>query len=127
MLVLRYYTDLDVEPYEDADGRYALYDALESHGAWNEIWNMVSQDMSKVMDIYFFIMGAARETFAAKHSIGHMVKQTLQSVLGTEDIATSFAKAQEINSSLIDMMGAFRREQSKKPGGGIVNFAKRDR
>lgn len=126
MCMLRWYTDIELSPYEDADGRYVLYDILDSHGALTKIREIAEGDLDEALYIYYDLKNAAQRTFERKHSLNHLLKQTLGSILGNEDITTTFAKAQEINGSLIDMLGAMKREKAKKPGGGLLNFAKRE-
>ena len=107
-LILRYYTDLDLTPYDTPQGRYEICDIIASHGLWPRIMEIVGEDISGVNAIIRRLEEAARRNFERKYSL--------------ESLVENIAKAESLNSRLIDMLGALRASPSVKAG---VTLAKR--
>ncbi len=129
VLMMKYYTDLDLSTFEGEEGWYQLYDLLESHGALDALYGMLAPDLGQVEKIYRHIKDAAAATFEKQHSLAHKVMKSFGSLLGDEDLMTSVAKAEGINSRMIDMLAAFQ-QKPQTPGqmarAGMIPFAKRD-
>ena len=123
--IVNRYTDIDVSNYDTPEGRYELYDILDSTGALERIHDIIDYDLDKVDEIYDAIVHGVKLTYERSHSLSHQIKQTLGSILGNEDIADTFAKALDVNAGLIDMMGAMKREKENKPSTELTLFAKR--
>ena len=51
--------------------------------------------------------------------------KTFQSLLGTEDVTETIARAEGLNSKLIDMLGALQREQANPVKAGGLHLAKK--
>lgn len=128
VLMMRYYTDFDMDLYEGEEGWYQLHDLLESHGVLDSLNEVLAPDMWEVEKIYRHIKDAAAATFEKEHSLAHKVMKSFGSLLGTDDLMTSIAHAGTINSSMIEMLGALQKPQT--PGqmarAGTIPFAKRD-
>ena len=99
-LILVHYTDLDTTQFDTGEGRQALYDILATHDMWPR-------------------------NFEHTHSLQYQVLKTIQSILGTEDVTETIAKAESLNSKLIDMLGALQREQASPLKTGGLPMAKR--
>lgn len=65
------------------------------------------------------MQNAARRNFERKHSLEYRAGKVFESLLGTENLAETLAKAEGLNSKLIDMMGAFQRQQAPVGLGGM--------
>ena len=63
------------------------------------------------MDMYNRLSVSAKRNFEAEHSLTHRVGKVLESLLGTENLTDTVAHAEQLNSKLIDMLGAMRKEQ----------------
>ena len=126
-LILTHYTDMDVSEFDTPQGRYDLYDIIASHGLWKEIMEIVDDDMADVDGIIFDLQNAARRSFERKHSLEYRAGKVFESLLGTENLAETLAKAEGLNSKLIDMMGAFGHKQAGNSGigNGVMQFAKK--
>ena len=121
-LILRYYTDLDLTPYDTPQGRYEICDIIASHGLWPRIMEVVGEDISGVNAIVRRLEEAARRNFERKYSLDYRLVRLLEGLLGTESLVENIAKAESLNSRLIDMLGALRASPSVKAG---VTLAKR--
>ena len=116
-LILRYYTELELTEYDNPEGRSAVYDALASHGLWREIMDIVDMDMDDVDVIAFKLGSSARRSFEEKHSLSRMIMKTFASLLGSEDLAQTVAKAEVLNGKLIDMLAAVQKQPAANTGG----------
>ena len=124
-LILVHYTDLDTTPYDTGEGRQTLYDILATHEMWDDIMGIVDEDMTDVDNICMRLETSARRNFEHTHSLQFQVLKTLQSILGTEDVTETIAKAESLNGKLIDMLGALQREQSSPVKAGGLQLAKK--
>jgi len=68
---------------------------------------------------------SARRNFEQAHSLQYQVLKTFQSLLGTEDVTETIAKAEGLNAKLIDMLGALQREQTNSVKAGGLQLAKK--
>lgn len=115
-LILRYYTDLDLTPYDTPQGWYEIYDVIASHGLWPRIMEIVDEDVADVDTIVCKLEGAAKRNFERKHSLDYRLGRMLEGLPGTESLAESIAKAEGLNSKLIDMLGALHSAPAVKAG-----------
>lgn len=111
-LILVHYTDLDTAEYDTGEGRQNLYDILATHDMWPDILGIVDEDIGDVDNICMRLEASARRNFEHTHSLQFQALKTIQSILGTEDVTETIAKAESLNSKLIDMLGALQREQT---------------
>ena len=124
-LVLVHYTDLDTTQYDTGEGRQALYDILATHDMWDDILGIVEEDMADVDSICSRLESSARRNFEHTHSLQYQVMKAIQSILGTEDVTETIAKAEGLNAKLIDMLGALQREQASPVKAGGLQLAKK--
>ena len=124
-LVLVHYTDLDTAQYDTGEGRQTLYDILATHDMWQDIMGIVDEDIADVDNICMRLESSARRNFEHTHSLQYQVLKTIQSILGTEDVTETIAKAESLNSKLIDMLGALQREQTSPVKAGGLQLAKK--
>ena len=124
-LVLVHYTDLDTTQYDTGEGRQTLYDILATHDMWDDILGIVEEDMADVDRICIRLESSARRNFEHTHSLQYQVLKTIQSILGTEDVTETIAKAEGLNAKLIDMLGALQREQASPVKAGALQLAKK--
>lgn len=127
--VVKYYTDMDLAAYDTEESWNTLIDALESNCQLDSLYGLVREDLYKVFDIYAKIKGAAALTFERRHSLSYRVGKAFASLLTEEDLTTTIAKAEGVNSTMIDLLGAFGQAQDKKGllGDGLIPFAKREK
>lgn len=111
-LILLHYTDLELSQYDTPQGRYDIYDMITSHGLWKEIMNIVDEDMAAVDAICFHLQSAACRSFERKHSLEYRMGKVFESLLGTENLTETVAKAEGLNSKLIDLLGLLQRQQA---------------
>lgn len=124
-LVLVHYTDLDTSAFDTAQGRQELFDIIATHGLWEGIMEVVEDDLEDVDCISARLETSARRSFEHEHSLHFQVLKTFQSLLGTEDVTETIAKAEGLNSKLIDMLGALQREQANPVKAGGLQLAKK--
>ena len=124
-LVLVYYTDLDTSAFDTVEGRQELFDIIATHGLWEGIMEVVEDDLEDVDCISARLETSARRSFEQEHSLHFQVLKTFQSLLGTEDVTETIAKAEGLNSKLIDMLGALQREQANPVKAGGLQLAKK--
>ena len=124
-LVLVDYTALDTSVFDTAQGRQELFDIIATHGLWESIMEIVEDDLEDVDCISARLETSARRSFEHEHSLHFQVLKTFQSLLGTEDVTETIAKAEGLNSKLIDMLGALQREQANPVKAGGLQLAKK--
>ena len=124
-LVLVHYTDLDTSAFDPAQGRQELFDIIATHGLWEGIMEVVEDDLEDVDCISARLETSARRSFEHEHSLHFQVLKTFQSLLGTEDVTETIAKAEGLNSKLIDMLGTLQREQANPVKAGGLQLAKK--
>ena len=124
-LVLVHYTDLDTSAFDTAQGRQELFDIIATHGLWEGIMEVVEDDLEDVDCISARLETSARRSFEHEQSLHFQVLKTFQSLLGTEDVTETIAKAEGLNSKLIDMLGALQREQANPVKAGGLQLAKK--
>ena len=124
-LILVHYTDLDTAEYDTGEGRQNLYDILATHDMWPDILGIVDEDIGDVDNICMRLEASARHNFEHTHSLQFQVLKTIQSILGTENVTETIAKAESLNSKLIDMLGALQREQTSPVKTGGLQLAKK--
>ena len=124
-LVLVHYTDLDTSVFDTAQGRQELFDIIATHGLWESIVEVVEDDLEDVDCISARLETSARRSFEHEHSLHFQVLKTFQSLLGTEDVTETIAKAEGLNSKLIDMLGTLQREQANPVKAGGLQLAKK--
>ncbi|MBP3647553.1 MAG: hypothetical protein J6K55_14140 [Clostridia bacterium] len=124
-LILAHYTDLDLSAYDTPEGRYEIYDILATNGLLREIMDIVEYDMDDVESIMHKVQCAAKRDFETKHSLGYRVGKAFESLLGTENLTETVAKAEKLNSKLIDMLAAVQNQLSAVAGSGL-QFARKD-
>lgn len=127
-LILVHYTDLDISQYDNPQGRYDVYDAVASYGLWEQIMEIVDVDMADVDSIIHRLQRSAKANFERQHALSYKVGQVFESLLGTENLTETVAKAEGLNSALIDMLGALQKEKAAKPniGGTMIQFSKKE-
>lgn len=127
MLMLRYYTDLDLQAYDTPDGRYALYDILQSNGALEKIREWTEKDLWQVEDIYHRICYSATRNFECEHSLEHKLIAMLGDLGNGESFAQAMEKAETLTKQVLDLRrsveGAPREVRAEN---GLIRFAKRD-
>lgn len=74
--------------------------------------DIVERDFDDVMDMYYRLSVSAKRHFEAEHSLTHRAGKVFESLLGTENLTDTVAHAEQLNSKLIDMLGAMRKEQT---------------
>lgn len=65
-----------------------------------------------MLEMYYRLSVSARRSFEAEHSLAHRFGKVFESLLGTENLTDTVAHAERLNSKLIDMLGAMRKEQT---------------
>jgi len=124
-LVLVHYTDLDTSAFDTSEGRQELFDIIATHGLWESIMEIVEDDLEDVDCISARLETSARRSFEHEHSLHFQALKTFQSLLGTEDVTETIAKAEGLNSKLIDMLGSLQREQANPVKAGGLQLAKK--
>ena len=124
-LVLVHYTDLDTSAFDTAEGRQELFDIIATHGLWESIMEIVEDDLEDVDCISARLETSARRSFEHEHSLHFQALKTFQSLLGTEDVTETIAKAEGLNSKLIDLLGTLQREQANPVKAGGLQLAKK--
>ena len=131
-LFVKYYTDIDVEWATDIKDYYKLYDYCQVNKI-NYI-DLCSDDYNVLYSYWARYSDSIIRLYEAEHSLGHDVKQMLNT-----DLDTNNKETRELIEKLIDMKGALieKEEQGKvlafgkkkpanlKTGGVNIRLAKR--
>lgn len=134
-VMVKYYTNIDVQDIQDIDGFRKLYDYCQQTGiASEDIYEFMKGDMAITSDMILKYREAITELYEAEHSLGNMVKQILKTNPDTNNEET-----RELIEKLTDMKGALMEKEENsnvlqfgkkksanvKTGGTVINLAKR--
>lgn len=129
LLTCKYYTNVDTEEMQDEHGWKMLHDYLTTNKMLEKLHSIVSDDVGRVLVIAFRISTSLESTFAAKHSLPVRLLKTFGSILTEEDMAETLAKSEEVNSVMLDLIGAYKEKSANKTmrtgNGTVVNFSKK--
>lgn len=135
VLIVKYYTDIDLTDFGEEDGWRVLMDWLVMNEIYNELMGRTAEDRQMVTEINRLMTDATRTSYTSEHSLGVKVQKLLgDDVLENEDVFTSMAKSEEVNNVMLQLVGAYREQQKAEKnrkmdiGDGVVlNFAKKNK
>jgi hypothetical protein len=125
-IFLKYYTDLDVSDIQTEDDYRALFEfAYDAGLTESDMREFVCQDIKYLKAIEGRYRVALAAVFEEERSLGHQVKQLLDTSPDTNNEET-----RELIEKLIDMKGALLEKENKPAngmnvGGTVINFAKK--
>lgn len=129
LLTCKYYTNIDTEEMQDERSWKMLYDYLAANKMLEELRRVVQEDFYRVIGIGSYISDSLKKTFEAKHSLSVRLLKTFGSILTDEDMAETLAKSEEVNSVMLDLIGAYKEKSANKTmrtgNGTVVNFSKK--
>lgn len=129
LLTCKYYTNIDTEEMQDERSWKMLYDYLAANKMLEELRRVVQEDFYRVIGIGSYISDSLKKTFEAKHSLSVRLLKTFWSILTEEDMAETLAKSEEVNSVMLDLIGAYKEKSANKTmrtgNGTVVNFSKK--
>ena len=129
LLTCKYYTNIDTEEMQDEHSWKMLYDYLAANKMLEELRRIVQDDFYRVLGIGSYISDSLKKTFEAKHSLSVRLLKTFGSILTEEDMAETLAKSEEVNSVMLDLIGAYKEKSTNKTmrtgNGTVVNFSKK--
>lgn len=129
LLTCKYYTNIDTEEMQDEHSWKILYDYLAANKMLEELRRIVQNDFYRVLGIGSYISDSLKKTFEAKHSLSVRLLKTFGSILTEEDMAETLAKSEEVNSVMLDLIGAYKEKSANKTmrtgNGTVVNFSKK--
>lgn len=129
LLICKYYTNIDTEEMQDERSWKMLYDYLAANKMLEELRCIVQEDFYRVIGIGSYISDSLKKTFEAKHSLSVRLLKTFGSILTDEDMAETLAKSEEVNSVMLDLIGAYKEKSANKTmrtgNGTVVNFSKK--
>ena len=134
-VIVKYYTNIDVEDIQDIDGFRKLYDYCDKNGFIGyDIDDFLNDDLCTINRMIVRYKHTIMSLYEEQHSLSNIVKK----LLGT-DFDANNAETRELIEKLIDMKGALMEKEEenkvlafgkKKPvglktGGVKMNLAKR--
>lgn len=129
LLTCKYYTNIDTDEMQDERSWKMLYDYLAANKMLEELRCVVQEDFYRVIGIGSYISDSLKKTFEAKHSLSERLLKTFGSILTDEDMAETLAKSEEVNSVMLDLIGAYKEKSANKTmwtgNGTVVNFSKK--
>lgn len=129
LLTCKYYTNIDTAEMQDEHSWKMLYDYLAANKMLEELRRVVQEDFYRVIGIGSYISDSLKKTFEAKHSLSVRLLKTFGSILTDEDMAETLAKSEEVNSVMLDLIGAYKEKSANKTmrtgNGTVVNFSKK--
>lgn len=137
MLMVKYYTNIDMDDYQDEEGRKRLYDYLTGKGIIDEIYKAIMPDEHLVTLMADNMLSAVKEVYNQRNSISFVIRDAFMKMMDNEENADALAKAQSTTKTMMDMYQALQEKEAQektlkagkankvKVGGTIVNLAKR--
>lgn len=137
MLMVKYYTNIDMDDYQDEESRKRLYDYLTGKGIIDEIYKAIMPDEHLVTLMADNMLSAVKEVYNQRNSISFVIRDAFMKMMDNEENADALAKAQSTTKTMMDMYQALQEKEAQektlkagktnkvKVGGTIVNLAKR--
>jgi len=136
-LLVKYYTNIDIDDIEDDDGYMKLFDYLVANDLYEKLIMQTSQDYrGHVDEIEWRLRDAAESVYEKKNSLGYKLDKAFGFLFTGEDLIDQIAAAENINEKMIDMFKAVRERDTKNAllnnskakvnsGGAVLNMAKK--
>lgn len=135
VLICKYYTNIDITSLDGEEGMMMLHDWIMANDLYDAIHDAVFDDYYIVEEIANDMKKHIRAVYDAQNSIGYKAKKVLGPLLETENIVDALAKSEEVNNTMVDLIGAYNKQkeaEATKPAkkqkldsGLVVNFAKK--
>lgn len=134
LLMVKYYTNIDMDDYQDEESRKRLYDYLTGKGIIDEIYKAITPDEHLVTLMADNMLSAVKEVYNQRNSISFVIRDMFMRMMDNEENADVLAKAQSTTKTMMDMYQALQEKEARekalkankvKVGGTIVNLAKR--
>lgn len=128
-LIVKYFTNINVEELDTEDGHKKLYDYLSNNGLTDKLTSYIckpeNDDLMLINDMYDKIREAISSVYREKNGLAYKIKTSFASVLSSEDLSESLAKSQDVNAKMIDVLGAVMEHTGKKDNILNMNLGKR--
>lgn len=134
-LICKYYTNIDISDMNTEDDWKMLYDWLVFECMDEKIMSVISHDYDVVYGMAMTIIRGIQKINDKNYSLFFQLQNLLGSLLEVGDITDALAKSEEVNNTMIDLIGAYnkqKQEEATKPAkkqkldsGLVVNFAKK--
>lgn len=137
MLMVKYYTNIDMDDYQDEESRKRLYDYLTGKGIIDEIYEAITPDEHLVTLMADNMLSAVKEVYNQRNSISFVIRDAFMKMMDNEENADALAKAQSTTKTMMDMYQALQEKEAQdelaearkgkrvKVGGAILNLAKK--
>ena len=125
-LAVKYYTDIDTEGEEPT----AIYDWAINTGAYNQIWDVIYDDIYRVDEIADDIFTYVESKYKKEHGLDTAVMKTFGSILSGEDIMETIDKSREVSEEMLDVvekLGQTSQNGTVKVGGNVIQIAKKNK
>lgn len=131
-VIVKHYTDIDAEPYEDVEDQMRLYDALAQCGAMDEILSICGKDCALLWAIAARMADLHIQRFEHQHSLSFQIKAALSGLLTADGQEKTVREAREVNEFLINALnmaaklGTGATDKPTVVSNGMLTFAKRE-
>ncbi len=113
-LIVKYYTDIDLSEVQTEEDIQALYDWLKINPYYDLIRNIISCSFNRVMLMADAAVEATKSIYAANTSLPYLLRKSFGSALGSEELSEAISKSDELNRTLVDMMGAVKEKEERE-------------
>lgn len=117
-LILKYYTDVDLEGVEAQQ----VFDWLVGYGAVDTIRNIIDADYSYVETMMWRLSSNVEAEHRARNSLTHAVKTTFGFLFDGRDITETLAESRAVSDKMLDIVGRLN-DTTKKEEAGRVNVS----
>jgi len=91
------------------------------------LYGFLDEDLRKVLQVYERIREAAKLAFEREKSLSYLVGKAFGGILSDEDITKTIARADGVNNTMVEMLGAFNRlRPGPSPQNNLFSFAKKN-
>lgn len=129
-VLMKYYTDIDVEPFDSPKGWYALYDMLSANDMGDQLIAVAKDDIENLMVIARRMEQSSIAIFERENSLSYQIQQSLQGLLTEAGRDQTVREARAVNEFLVQTLGMAK--ERKTPGaekprvlGAGLSFAKK--
>lgn len=124
-VITKYYTDIDVAPYNTPEGWYVLYDTLNDYG--NILYDyIVPTEVDELMSIYCQLKITTQRMFEREHALETAIQNMMGGMLSGGAQTDAIAEASNAIELMIDALGALHNQRMASMKGGLpISFAKK--
>lgn len=128
-LILKYYTDVDMEGV----GAQQAFDWLVGHGAVDAIKEIIEEDYDYMEAMMWRLCSNLEAEHKARHGLPYAIKTSFGFLFDGKDLTETLAESREVSDQMLDVVGRLNNAAKKeeagmvKVSGNVINIGKKNK